>query len=107
MTTVANSVIKGTKVNIFLNGVARQRIKGSTVCVNISGSVQAPNNSNTVLFNLAEARPLITVYGILAVEGGTENKYALGVIQNNGDVIAMNYSGKNANYLFGTIVYNI
>lgn len=106
---MANSVIKGTKVNNYINGVLKQKINGNVCCVNINGILREPiiNGQVKSIANLSEALPSETVYGICAVQGGAYNKYCLVGINAQGSVAVYNYSGETAEYLFGNIPYII
>ena len=77
------------------------------ICIlNIGGSIQAPTGSQTTIATLdTNYRPTRTTYGVVAIEGGSSNKYALVAITTGGVITIYNYSGTSANYLYGSIMF--
>ena len=77
------------------------------ICIlNIGGSIQAPTGSQTTIATLdTNYRPTRTTYGVVSIEGGSSNKYALVAITAGGVITIYNYSGTSANYLYGSIMF--
>ena len=101
-----NSKITPETVTV-INGVCYLSVIGNICMLNIGGAIsQAPTGSETTIATLGtNYRPAQTTYGIVVVEGGRSNKYALITINNRGEIILYNYTGASANYLYGSIMF--
>lgn len=79
---------------------------GNVASLCIEGAINVPTGQTVQIATLDPGdRPNITVYGVCAVEGGSSGKFALASINASGIVSIYNYSGQNANYVFGSIPY--
>ena len=101
-----NSKITPETVTV-INGVCYLSVIGNICMLNIGGAIsQAPTGSETTIATLGtNYRPAQTTYGVVVVEGGRSNKYALITINNRGEIILYNYTGASANYLYGSIMF--
>ena len=80
---------------------------GNMCVLEIGGKITPISSGNqAVIATLPEGyRPVRATYGVIAVEGGTSNKYALISINASGDIRVYNYSGVTANYIYGNVAF--
>lgn len=104
---MATGTIQGNKIieNSYASGAIIQYINNHSVEISIGGSLSAPTGAQTVLATLTDHKPPRTVYAVCVVQGGASNKFCLVSIAQNGQIIAYNYSGTAAQYLYGTVTY--
>lgn len=95
--------------------VTKRQVVGSTitfssmgnVCVvSINGGITANTGTQTTIGTLnQDERPSATVYGICAVQSGSTGKFAFVAINNLGAIVVYNYSGTDATYLYGSVMF--
>lgn len=78
------------------------------VTIDFGGAIpiEAANNANTIIATLPSdvPKPSTTKYGVISC-GGNSNKFVLGAIQTNGNILIYNYSGASTSYLYGSIKF--
>ncbi len=78
------------------------------VTIDFGGAIpiEAANNANTIIATLPSdvPKPSTTKYGVISC-GGNSNKFVLGAIQTNGNILVYNYSGASTSYLYGSIKF--
>lgn len=79
-----------------------------SVTIDFGGAIpkEAANNANTIIATLPSdvPKPPTNIYGVVSC-GGNSNKFVLGAIQTNGNILIYNYSGAATSYLYGSITF--
>ena len=100
-----NSTASSITQKQYANGSIVQYINNRTIVISIGGALSAPTGAQTLLATLTDHKPPRAVYAICGVDGGASGKFCLVSVSANGQILAYNYSGTSAAYLFGTVTY--
>ena len=98
-------IAKTKEDNQIATGIV-QRVRGNSVCVEISGSISMPSAAQTTIGTITKHIPSNHVYAVASV-GGSSNKFVLITVQTSGAIVVYNYTGSAQSYLFGSISYLI